>query len=102
MSDALTHTTTPSAPAGPAEDSREDLAYASQYKLIVLRFRKHKMAMISLVILILLYLGAVFADFLAPYEKNYRIPGVQYSSPTLLRIFEGGKGFSRPFVFGMT
>ena len=39
--------------------------------------------MASLVVLVLLYLGAIFADFLAPYEKNYRIPGcpVQLSHP---------------------
>ena len=56
----------------------------------------------SLVVLTLLYIGAIFADFIAPYEKNYRIPDVQFSSPTRVRVYEPGKGFSRPFVFAVT
>jgi peptide/nickel transport system permease protein len=99
MSNALTQQVQPGAPF---EDSREDLAYASQYKLIWRRFTKHKVAVGSLVVLILLYLGAIFADFLAPYPKNFRIPNVQYSSPTVMHVFEPGKGLSRPFVYGMT
>ncbi len=89
------------APTATTED-REDLAYASQYKLIWRRFTKHKVAMGSLVVLILLYLGAIFADFLAPYPKNYRIPNVQFSSPTAMHVLEPGKGLSRPFVYAMT
>ena len=56
----------------------------------------------SLVVLTLLYIGAIFADFIAPYEKNYRIPDVQFSAPTRVRVYEPGKGFSRPFVFAVT
>ncbi len=98
-----TQTVTVPSPASAkrSDADRSDLAYASQYRLIWHRFKKHKVAMGSLVVLILLYLGAIFAEFLAPYEKNYRIPNVQYSSPTRLRIFEPGKGLSRPFVYGM-
>lgn len=78
-----------------------DLTYASQFRLIRHKFRRHKVAVASLFVLALFYLGAIFADFIAPHAKNERIPDAGYSVPTLVRIWEAGKGFSRPFVYGM-
>jgi peptide/nickel transport system permease protein len=102
MSNALAPQGFSTHPRATVEESKEDLAYASQRKLVWHKFRKHKVAIGSLVVLGVLYIGAIFSDFIAPYEKNYRIPQVQFSSPTRVRIFEPGKGFSRPFVFAMT
>lgn len=101
MSKVLTQQDFSSHPRATVEESKEDLAYASQGKLVWRKFRKHKVAIGSMVVLGVLYIGAIFADFIAPYEKNYRIPQVQFSSPTRVRIFEPGKGFTRPFVFAM-
>ena len=42
----------------------------SQKKLVWNRFKKHKVAYISLIILIFLYLIALFADFIAPYKAT--------------------------------
>ena len=89
-------------PRATVKEPKKDLAFASQGQLVWHNFRKHKVAMGSLVVLTLLYIGAIFADFIAPYEKNYRIPDVQFSAPTRVRVYEPGKGFSRPFVFAVT
>ena len=80
---------------------KDDLGFASQGTLLWYKFRKHKVAMASLMVLILLYIGAIFAEFIAPYEKNYRVPDAQLSAPTTVRIFEPNEGFSQPFVFAM-
>lgn len=80
---------------------KDDLDFASQRTLFWHKFRKHKVAMGSLMVLILLYLGAIFAEFIAPYEKNHRIREANLSAPTMVRVFEQGEGFSWPFVFAM-
>lgn len=43
---------------------------ASQWQLIWRKFRKHKLAIVGLVILTLLYAGALFCEFLAPYHPH--------------------------------
>jgi peptide/nickel transport system permease protein len=78
-----------------------DLSYASQYRLMRYRFAKHKLAIMSLGVLGLLYTTAILADFFAPYEKNHRVSGAQFSAPTRVHIYEAGRGFTRPFVYGM-
>ena len=47
--------------------SKEDYYLASQWTLMFRKLKKHKLAQVSLVILAILYIGAIFADFLAPY-----------------------------------
>jgi len=54
------------------EDEAEDerLTVASQWQLIWWRFRKHRVALFSGVLLALFYLIALFAEFVAPYDPN--------------------------------
>ena len=92
----------PSGRAGNRARQQDALLYASQYQLMRHRFKKHKLAVISLGVLGLLYVTSVFADFFAPYEKNYRLPGAQFSTPTRIHIYQPGYGLSRPFVYAMT
>jgi len=49
--------------SGSLADDR--LANAGQLKLTWLRFKRHKLALISLFVVALFYLVAIFADFLA-------------------------------------
>lgn len=44
-----------------------DANYSSQWSLIYRRLKKHKLARISLFILALFYIAAIFAQFIAPY-----------------------------------
>ncbi len=61
-------------------------------------FRRHKPAMIGLVVLGLLYFVAIFADFLAPYGFDDQERDLQWAPPTELR-FRDASGFSfRPFI----
>ncbi len=48
------------------------LGSLSQWQLIRLRFSKHRLAALSLYILIVLYFVALFAGFFAPYTKSWK------------------------------
>ena len=47
--------------------TNEDYYLASQWTLMGRKLKKHKLAKFSMVILLVLYLGAFLADLLAPY-----------------------------------
>jgi peptide/nickel transport system permease protein len=72
----------PSAPPPPEEKS---VAVMSQWQLIRRAFARHKLAVISLNLLILLYLVAIFAEFVAPYGPNTRDLDHQFCPPQLPR-----------------
>ena len=68
----LTPATVP-AGQGPLDvpgEKEDKFYYATQWSLIWWRFKKHKLAMIASFGLALLYLIAVFADFVAPYSAT--------------------------------
>jgi len=70
--------------------------------LIWWRFRKHKPALISAVVLILIYLVVLFAEFFAPFpQENYSVK-YTYAPPQTLQIFlNGPNGLEfRPHVLG--
>ncbi|RUM59985.1 MAG: ABC transporter permease [Persephonella sp.] len=63
--------------------------------------KKNKLAFLSLYILTILYLFAIFADFIAPYPYDYQHKNSQYHPPTKLHfIDEKGKFHIIPFVYG--
>lgn len=76
-----------------AEDD-ERYYLASQWELIWRKFRRHKLALVSSGVLILLYALAVFADFVAPYDVNARNTQYLNAPPQTVRFSEGGLGLS--------
>lgn len=63
--------------------------------------KKNRLAFLSLHILIILYLVAVFADFIAPYPYDVQHRDTPYHPPTQIHFFdENGKFHLRPFVYG--
>jgi peptide/nickel transport system permease protein len=78
----------------------EDKYYqAGQWQLVWWRFKKHKMAQVALVVLALLYLSALFAEFVSPYGKGQRFEGYGDAPPTDVHFFHEGQ-FKGPFVYG--
>jgi len=80
----------------------EELLYASQWKLIWWRFKKHKLAVLGMIILGLLYLLAIFAEFIIPYDPTFRLVGYEDAPPTRIHFYSKEKGFHRPFVYRLT
>ncbi len=53
-----------------AVSQEEKIFVATQWQLMWWRFRKHKMAIVGVIILVLLYVIATFSEFLSPYDPN--------------------------------
>jgi len=63
-----------------------DLEQASQWQLVALRFRRHKMAVLSAFLLGLLYLIAIFAEAVAPQSPGKVATAFAYCPPQPPRI----------------
>jgi peptide/nickel transport system permease protein len=95
--------------AGPLQPTIEDaivsaaeekIFVASQWRLMWIHFKRHKLGIIGSAIVILLYLMALLHGFIAPYEKLERSEYV-YMPPQRI-VFSDGNGFSlRPHVYGI-
>lgn len=78
------------------EIEEERVYVASQRQLIWWRFRRHRVAVISLVVLIIFYLVALFPEFLAINEPQAQKAQVTFVPPQEIQ-FDG----VRPFVYGI-
>lgn len=93
----------PSAPStGLAPEPVEEagLATASQWQLTWRKFRKHRMARISLFVLIGFYVVAAFASFVAPYDPFANNQSLTGAPPMAIRIVHEGS-LTMPFVYGL-
>ncbi len=70
---------------------------ASQWRLMWWKFRKHRLAMVSLVIVFTLYFVAFFAGFFAPNTKDTYSRGYTQAPPQKVHLFDDGK--LAPFVY---
>lgn len=70
----------------PPRPERHATATLSQWQLIRLRFSKHKLAVISLRVLIVLYAIAVGAEFIAPYSRTASNVAMIYCPPQTPRF----------------
>lgn len=69
-------------------ESEARVYVASQLQLTWWRFMRHKPAMISAAIVLLLYVVALLAEFLAPYASDSYRAGYAYAPPQRLHIIE--------------
>lgn len=82
-------------------EEQKRLSKASQSRLIWWAFLRHKPAVISLWILIVFCLLALFAEVAAPFALNKRHIDHIYAPPQTVRIFHNGE-LRSPFVYGWT
>lgn len=68
----------------------KDIAVAGQWRLFWLKFKKHKIALVSLVVICLMYLVAAFADFIAPLDPNATNARFTYAPPQGLSLVHEG------------
>ncbi len=75
-------------------------AVASQAQLIWWRFKRHRMAMISMVVLGVFYVLALSADFLATSDPQATDSRTSYIAPQPIHLFDADGSF-RPWVAGI-
>lgn len=80
---------------------QEDFYRASQWRIMWWRFRRHKIAVVAMVVLGLMYGSALLTEFLAPYEVSSRDSGYIFAPPQPVHLFHEGK-FVGPFVYGFS
>ncbi len=73
-------------PAPEFADKGDEIYVASQWKLVWWRFRKHKLAMVGLVVTLLMYLIAVFCEFSAPTTRDAHHANYAYAPPQWVRV----------------
>jgi peptide/nickel transport system permease protein len=75
---------------------------ASQWKLMWWSFRRHQLAMIGLVVVVLLYLIALFVEFLAPFDPHEANGQAIYHPPQGIHFIDQTEdGWQiRPYVYG--
>ncbi|MBI1208211.1 MAG: ABC transporter permease subunit [Azospirillum sp.] len=72
---------------------------ASQWMMMWWRFRRHRVAVLSGAILLLLYASILVSEFLAPYGLDSRNTRFIQSPPQQLHLFHDGQLIG-PFVYG--
>ncbi len=87
--------------AQPGKPTDEKLLVASQWQLIRWKFMRHHLAFICLIVLIIFYLLAIFAEFFTPYAADSYDVDYVLAPPQRIHFWEGGQ-VQRPFVYGMT
>lgn len=79
--------------------SNAALARASQWRLSWLKFKRHKVALFSAVLLLFMYASVLVSEFIAPYNLHTRFTHAIYSPPQPIHFFRDGQ-FVGPYVHG--
>ena len=72
---------------------------APPLKLMWWRFRKHRMAMVSLGILGVFYFVALFCEFVAPYDPDGALLQFKQVPPTSIHLLDDKGQLQMPFVY---
>ena len=82
-------------------DDAQATDVASQWQLIWWKFRKHRLAMLAVTVLAVLYGVAGVCEFLSPYGPLTRFPEYLDAPPQRIRLVQAGAGLRTPFVYGI-
>jgi peptide/nickel transport system permease protein len=83
-----------------APSAEERIAFATQFQLTWWRFRKHRVAVWSGIIVILFYLAAIFADTIAYTDPQATDSRRSYIPPQAIHLLDEDGAF-RPWVHGL-
>src|SRR5215813_443282 len=90
------------APIQGVDQPEAQIVVAKQWQLIWWKFRKHRLALLGGIVTILIYLVAIFAEFLAPFTTDMYSSKYTYAPPQTLYLFDqtvNGLQF-QPYVNG--
>lgn len=77
---------------------RGGIEYASQWTLMWRRFRKHRLALISMIVVILFYVVAIFSEFLAPMDPEGANSRKTSHPPQIFEVHLFDEGKFAPYV----
>ncbi len=79
---------------------QEKYYMAGQWKLMWWRFRRHRPAVVSAVVLGLIYFSTIISEWIAPYDLHTRHAKYIFAPPQGVHFFHDGN-FLGPFVYGL-
>lgn len=82
-------------------EESERIYVASQWRLMWLHFKRHKVAIVGLAFVGSMYLISLLHGFIAPYGKMSRFGTLVYTPPTAIHFHDGERFSLRPFVYGV-
>lgn len=83
-------------------DDEGILSIATPRQLMWWKFRKHRLAVFSTIVLIIMYLLAIFAGFVSPSDPNAYNASYKYVPPMIFGLVDGEDNFTfRPGVYGL-
>jgi peptide/nickel transport system permease protein len=85
---------------GELSEAEERYYMASQLQLMWRKFRRHRLAVVSSVLLVALYIVAFTAEFWTPYESRRLNQEALSAPPTPIHFFDDNGKFRGPFVYG--
>ncbi len=84
------------------EVKKEDLfevKYMTRWQLVWRALRKHKLGLLSLWVLAIMYLMAIFADFLAPVDPYAQVQNNGFAPPSDVHWTDEDGKFSFPYIY---
>ncbi|MBT4817052.1 MAG: ABC transporter permease [Lentisphaerae bacterium] len=88
------------APSATEECPEETLYMASQWRLMWLKFKDHRLAHVSLYVVIIMYLIGAFCEIVAPHAPHRRNAKGKYVPPQRIRLLDQGRP-RLPFVYAL-
>jgi peptide/nickel transport system permease protein len=83
----------------PPDPERERYYQASQWRIVWWKFKRHKIALVAGIVLLIFYMTVPFAEVIAPYGANTRADDYLYAPPQAVHFFHEGR-FVGPYVRG--
>ena len=83
-------------------DKKNSYEVASQWTLMLWKFKKHKAAMISVPILVVMYIICMCCEFFGPSLPLERYKDYKDTAPTKIHLWDDNGEFQGPFVYGLT
>jgi peptide/nickel transport system permease protein len=91
----------PAVPLKGLSSAGAEVYTASQWRLMWWKFRRHKVAVASGLFILIIYLMALLAEFVAPYPLEYRDVSLAYAPPQRLHFVAQDRFSLWPFVYGL-
>lgn len=79
--------------------AQERFYSASQWQIMWWKFKRHRIALISGIILLTIYASTLVSEVIAPYNLHTRDTNSIYAPPQRVHLFHEGR-FVGPFVYG--
>ena len=86
----------------PSQDEEQGYVSRSQGQMIWQAFKRHRIGNVGTAIVLLLVLGAIFAQFIGPYAYHKQFRSHPFAPPSKVHWRDENGSLSRPFVYSTT